>query len=230
MKTPAVGTRHAARAARGRRRGRPGRHLPHLDRRRRLHRRPAHQPAAVRAGARRHRRPAPDRVHQVLRSATSTATCRSTPRCRSATSGGSWSSRRAGSSRASGRCPTTSARCTRRRCARFWPPTRTSRASGPGRRTADRCGPGRARSTCAPASGSCTTSTSTHRARLAADPDADPARLTADWVRQTFTTTRPPSGDRPGAGAVARRRSPRASTSDRTRSARSRRSASNPRR
>ena len=113
---------------------------------------------------------------------------------RRASTAASWSSRPGASSRGSARCPTTSARCTGRRCARSWPPTRTSRASGTGPRTAARCAPGRCRSTCATGFWQLYDLNTYAIGRLAWDPDADPAQVTADWVRpDVLAPTRPRS-------------------------------------
>ena len=98
---------------------RPRDHLPHVDRRRRGGRRPAHQPAVLRGRAGRHRRPAPDRVDEVHRSATSTATCRSTTTLAVGTHRRIVEFQAAGSSRGSARCPTTSSPRTSEALQRF---------------------------------------------------------------------------------------------------------------
>ena len=131
------------RAAGDRRRARPRHHLPHLDRRRRRGRRPAHQPGVVRGGARRHRRPAPDRVDEVHDGrllqppaaqpdagdghAAPHRRVPGPPRVRGVRRAAERPGRRGGAGAA----------------ARSSPRTRTSRASGTGRRTAARCAPDR---------------------------------------------------------------------------------------
>ena len=161
------------------------------------------------------------------RSATSTATCRSTTRSRSATSAASSSSRAGASSRTSARSRTTSACSTRRRCRRFL--AANPNVEGIWTWTQDG-GPWRA----GPLSLELKAGfwqlyeLNTELAvRLARDPDADPAAITADWARRWFSddpaTVR---RDRRGDGRSRAPRSPTGSTSARSPTGGSSRSAS----